>query len=102
MKITSRSELLKMEVDLSVISVLSLEEGDMLIKDGQEVLIPKSMRKFMLSKLYETHLSDASMLKLARGAFFWPKMTSEIRELYKSCLPSRKMPSVKNRGYVRS
>ena len=72
----AKSELLKMEGDLSVISVLSLEEGDLLIKDGQEMLITKSQRKVMLSKLRETPLSDASMLKLARGAFFWPKMTS--------------------------
>ena len=58
-----------------------------MIKDGQEILIPKSQRKGLISKLHETHLSDASMLKLARGSFFWPKMTGEIRDFYKSCLP---------------
>ena len=66
----AKSELLQMEGDLGVISVLSLDEGDLLIKDGQEILIPKSQRKSLISKLHETHLSDASMLKLARGSFF--------------------------------
>ena len=57
----AKSELLKMEGDLSVVSFLSLEEGDLLIKDRQEVLIPKSQRKGMLSKLHKTHLSDAKV-----------------------------------------
>ena len=81
------SELLKMEGVLYVISVLSLEEGEILIKDGTEVLIPQAQRQPMLTKLHSTHLSDVSMLKLACGSFFWPGITAKIRYMYKACQP---------------
>ena len=84
-ELPATSDLLKMEEELNVISVIALEEGDILVKDGTEVLIPKAQMKPMLAKLHATHLSDTSMLKIARGSFLWPGMTLDIREVYETC-----------------
>ena len=46
-------------------------------------MIPEADRKRMLQLLHNTHLETESMLRLARGKFFWPGMSKDIKEVYK-------------------
>ena len=39
----------------------------------------------MLDRLHSSHLCDVAMLRLARGSFFWPKMSKEIKMKYQQC-----------------
>ena len=50
-------------------------EGDklLIVRDGHEVLIPKEERKKLVDSMHYTHMSADSMLRLAKGSFFWPK-----------------------------
>ena len=48
-------------------------------------MIPETDRKRILELLHNTHLETESMKRLARGKFFWPGMSKDIREIYKTC-----------------
>ena len=39
----------------------------------------------MISELHTTHLSDSSMINLAKGQCYWPGMRKELKNIYKGC-----------------
>ena len=39
----------------------------------------------MINELHSTHLSDSSMINLAKGKLYWPGMREELKNLYKGC-----------------
>ena len=64
-EIKEESELKKIEGSFQSLSLYKTNEGEILVGDGEEILIPKPYREDMLKELHSSHLSDTSMLNLA-------------------------------------
>ena len=60
------------------------------IKDGK-VLIPKALRSITLEALHEGHQGINAMLSNARSRFFWPGMSSQLRQLKNGCQRCREI-----------
>merc|ERR1711954_342773 len=84
-EIKEESELKKIEGSFHSLSLYKTREGEIIIRDGQEILIPKPYREEMLKELHSSHLSDSSMLNLAKSKLYWPGLKDELKQLYKSC-----------------
>lgn len=67
----------------SVRSELTVEDG--LVLNGQRILIPKALRKDVLSKLHASHLGQTRTLARARQCVFWPNITNDIRNKIQAC-----------------
>ena len=62
-------EFKKIEGQFDSLSLYKTREGEIIVRDGQEILIPKPYRDEMLKELHSSHLSDSSMLNLAKGSY---------------------------------
>jgi hypothetical protein len=62
---------------------LSVIDG--IIFKADTILIPKSMRKEMLTRIHEGHLGMEKCKNRARRIFFWPGMSSQIENIVSSC-----------------
>ena len=62
---------------------LSIEQGCLLW--GSRVIIPRSLRKAVLSELHETHPGMSKMKMLARSYVWWSGMDREIEEKVSNC-----------------
>lgn len=62
---------------------LSYEEGLLLFHD--KIVVPKHIRKEILSLVHEPHLGIEKTLGRARNLFFWPGMSTEIEKLVSDC-----------------
>ena len=47
---------------------------------GSRIVLPTALRKEMLLKIHEGHLGVESCLRQAREVFYWPLMSSEIKD----------------------
>lgn len=62
---------------------LSVHEG--LVFKGQQIVIPRSLRKEMLGKIHYAHQGRDKCLQRARDAVYWPGMQNEICLLVGKC-----------------
>ena len=67
MNINNDSELKQVQGQYANLSVHKKKDGEIIIRDCQDVFIPKSYRQELINELHSTHLLDWSMLILARG-----------------------------------
>ena len=70
---------------------ISEVEGVML--RGNRIIVPKSMRKEMKSRIHEGHLGIERSKARAREALYWPGMSSEVTDMVSrcsTCLESRR------------
>ena len=68
------------------LSIHTTDKGHVLIiRNGNEILIPRDCRAELTEQLHSTHLSAAEMRRIARGKFFWPRMAKQLAELYDNC-----------------
>ena len=58
---------------------------DGLMLKGQAVIIPKSLRKEMKTRLHKAHFGYDSMIRRARGTIFWPGMNQDIKQIADCC-----------------
>ncbi|KAI5754516.1 hypothetical protein M8J77_009180 [Diaphorina citri] len=59
-------------------------EDDFILK-GNQIIVPKCLRKEFLDKLHSGHLGVEATLKLARETLFWPGITEQVRNKVLSC-----------------
>ncbi|KAL1447396.1 hypothetical protein WDU94_003624 [Cyamophila willieti] len=64
-------------------SQFTLEQGCLL--RGQQVVIPKTLRKRILDELHTAHQGMVKMKSLARSYCYWPGMDKEIETLVRAC-----------------
>ena len=83
--IREESELKKIQGQYNNLSLLNTDEGDIIIRDAQDILIPKKYRQDIIDELHSTHLADTSMINLAKGKCYWPTIKEDLRNTYKSC-----------------
>ena len=65
--IREESELKKIQGQYNNLSLFNTDEGDIIIRDAQDILIPKKYRQDIIDELHSTHLADTSMINLAKG-----------------------------------
>ena len=56
-----------------------------IVLKGTRVVVPKSMRKEMLNRIYSGHLGIEKCKSRARDVLYWPRMNSEIHDLVSKC-----------------
>ena len=83
--IKNDSELKKIQGQYNNLSLHKTEEGEIIIRDAQDIFIPKNYRQNLIEELHSTHLSDVSMINLAKGKAYWPTIKEDLRSRYKSC-----------------
>ena len=60
---------------------LSIEVGCLM-----KVIIPSKLQKWVLDELHTSHPGIVRMKSITRTKFWWPKITTHIEELVRSCL----------------
>ena len=73
----------EMEPYLSFRSELTIDDG--LIVKGSRLVIPRALRKEMLTLLHTSHQGLAATLRRARRTIFWPGITQELQKVVDSC-----------------
>ena len=58
---------------------------DGIIFKGTKIFVPEALRAMMLDKLHIDHLGEEKTQQRARGIFFWPGMTSDIKQKVATC-----------------
>ena len=64
------SELKKIQGKFNNLSLFETDKEEVMIRDSQDILIPKDYRKTLLDELHSTHLSDLSMINFILGHFY--------------------------------
>lgn len=64
--------------------------NDILLDDDilfykERIMIPKSMRKMILTKLHEPHFGINKTMKRAQSSVFWPNISNEIEQVVSNC-----------------
>ena len=55
------------------------------MRDGMEILIPKTARKEVIKTLHLTHAATNTMLLQTKSRLFWPGMRAELDSYYSQC-----------------
>ncbi|UYV66753.1 K02A2.6-like [Cordylochernes scorpioides] len=61
----------------------SVENGILL--KGSIYVIPENIRKGLLQRIHEGHLGIVKCRERAKGSVWWPRITSEIEEMVRTC-----------------
>lgn len=59
--------------------------SDELVFYENRLIVPKSLRTFVLNKVHEGHMGIVKTSKLARESVFWPSMSQSIENLINQC-----------------
>ena len=62
-----------------------LSVANEIIVKGNKILIPKSMRPGMLSKIHEGHMGTVKSKSRAREVIYWPGISADIDNLTSNC-----------------
>lgn len=68
---------------------LTVEDG--IIIRGERAVIPKTLRKDMISRVHSSHLGIEACLRRARECIYWPNMNTEIKDFMQTCDTCRSM-----------
>ena len=69
---------------LSLSLSLSLSDG-LVLMDSERIVLPLPAVKPILKLLHASHSGITKTTNLARGLYFWPGMTNDIRQMVSSC-----------------
>ena len=83
--VDKESDLHQIQGEYQSLSLHETQEGELILKNASEILIPRNYRPELKDLLHSTHLSDGGMISLAKSKFFWPSIKSDLKEYYKAC-----------------
>ena len=72
-----------------------ITEGELVFR-GQQVVVPMAMRKEMMERTHASHIGIGGCLRKAREMPYWPRMSTELRDMVSKCdvcLKFRKTPT---------
>ena len=69
---------------LSIVQ-LENEEHPLIIRNGKQIVIPRTARKDLLRELHRSHSGIAKTYLKAKELFYWPSMKSDIMNLVAAC-----------------
>ena len=68
------------------LSLIEMSNGArLIIRNGEEILIPKSMRDEMTRVLHLSHQADTAMTNQAKDKIFWPGIKTDLKLTYDGC-----------------
>ena len=80
------SELRTIQGMMNELGVTVLPDGNRLIvRNGVEILVPKSERQRILTTLHFDHTCDENMIRQTKGKIFWPKLRADLKKTYVEC-----------------
>ena len=80
------SELYLMEGERQFMGTFKCSNGySLVVKNNEEVIIPKEAREAVLEEMHSTHLGVQGMKKLARGKMTWINMSRDIERKHADC-----------------
>ena len=65
--------------------ILSISDG-LILMDSRRIVLPLPSVKPILKLLHASHSGISKTTALARGLYFWPGMTNDIRRMVSSCV----------------
>ena len=63
----------------------TLSHGGGVILKGWRIVIPMALRSEMKRRLHAAHMGYDSMMARARDTIFWPRMSSEVKQMADGC-----------------
>ena len=57
----------------------------LIVRNGGEVLIPKSAREEIVRTLHITHPATETMFNQTKNKIFWPKIRNDLERFYEAC-----------------
>ena len=80
------SELRLIRDSLPCFGIVELDSGERLVvRDGTEVLIPKSARKDVINTLHLTFSATNTMVLQTKSRLFWPGIRSDLDTFHNQC-----------------
>ena len=74
-------------------NILTLSDG-LILMDSKQIVLPLPSAKPILKLLHASHSGVSKTSTLARGLYFWPGMTNDIRQMVSACTEcTRVLPS---------
>ena len=58
---------------------------DELVFKSQQLVVPRALRKEFMEKTHSSHIGTEGCVRRALGTFFWPRMTTELKEYISKC-----------------
>ncbi|KAJ8398719.1 hypothetical protein AAFF_G00419160, partial [Aldrovandia affinis] len=62
---------------------ISVQNG--VLFQGQKVIIPKSLRPEMLTRIHSSHIGGEACYRHAQETLYWPNMQTEIKDFVSTC-----------------
>ncbi|KAJ8369334.1 hypothetical protein SKAU_G00093620 [Synaphobranchus kaupii] len=62
---------------------ISVQNG--VLFPGQKVIIPKSLRPEMLTRIHSSHIGGEACYRHAQETLYWPNMQTEIKDFVSTC-----------------
>uniref|UniRef100_A0A8C5Q7G7 Gypsy retrotransposon integrase-like protein 1 n=1 Tax=Leptobrachium leishanense TaxID=445787 RepID=A0A8C5Q7G7_9ANUR len=62
---------------------IGIQDG--ILYKGQRVIIPKSLRSEMLTRIHASHIGGEACYRQARDTLYWPNMQNEIKDFVSHC-----------------
>lgn len=56
-----------------------------LIFKGQQLVVPRALRKELMEKTHSSHIGIEGCIRRARHTFYWPRMTVELKKYILKC-----------------
>ena len=63
----------------------SLVEADGLVFRGEQLVVPRSLRKDMLQRIHSSHIGTGGCVRRAREVLYWPGMSGDVRDYVSRC-----------------
>ena len=80
------SEFRMIRDSLPRLGIVELDTGArLMVKDGTEILIPKTARKEISRILHLTHAAMDTMMLQTKSRLFWPKMRVDLETYHSQC-----------------
>ena len=68
------------------IGMIVNSKGDkLMIMDGYRIIVPKTLRKFILGRLHQPHAGTTSMYETAIEHYFWIGLYNDIKNIAENC-----------------
>jgi hypothetical protein len=58
---------------------------DIILRGSQQLVVPLSMRKKIISELHKGHLGISKCIERAKNSVYWPGYLSQIKDLVEAC-----------------
>ena len=62
-----------------------LIEAEGLVYRGEQIVVPRSLRKDMLQQIHSSHIGTGGCVRRAKEVLYWPGMSADVRDIVSRC-----------------